>query len=169
MRFQHTATRRWLQSRFQVACWPAVFQHTATRRWLPSSNPYYQTRLPVSTHSHPKVAAGRVCRLCGWRRVSTHSHPKVAASVAHRIPANPAVSTHSHPKVAAATRLQYLALALVSTHSHPKVAAGTRPQEVQRIVFQHTATRRWLLPLMPPHRSGMGCFNTQPPEGGCFC
>ena len=33
----------------------------------------------------------------------------------------------------------------VSTHSHPKVAAaGARRIKLQNMVFQHTATRRWL-------------------------
>ena len=33
--------------------------------------------------------------------------------------------------------------------------------------FQHTATRRWLLRTMQKVQPIFGCFNTQPPEGGC--
>ena len=62
-----------------------------------------------------------------------------------RIKYNALVSTHSHPKVAAASQITNINKWIVSTHSHPKVAA--------------------------PRRSGgsnlRGCFNTQPPEGGC--
>ena len=78
----------------------------------------------------------------------------------------------------------------VSTHSHPKVAAPPRAYRHYTAGFQHTATRRWLLPefvrttdtlhvsthshpkvaankylteVSPTKR-----FNTQPPEGGCI-
>ena len=56
----------------------------------------------------------------------------------------------------------------VSTHSHPKVAARCWVRcTALIIVFQHTATRRWL-PLNPTDTSlALLCFNTQPPEGGC--
>ena len=33
--------------------------------------------------------------------------------------------------------------------------------------FQHTATRRWLLCRLGRPWGLSGCFNTQPPEGGC--
>ena len=37
---------------------------------------------------------------------------------------------------------------IVSTHSHPKVAASwTLGHYTEETVFQHTATRRWLLPI----------------------
>ena len=36
------------------------------------------------------------------------------------------------------------------------------------LVFQHTATRRWL-PGSAKYSSSSVCFNTQPPEGGCVC
>ena len=34
--------------------------------------------------------------------------------------------------------------------------------------FQHTATRRWLHPHRYTHFLNSLCFNTQPPEGGCW-
>ena len=34
-------------------------------------------------------------------------------------------------------------------------------------LFQHTATRRWLL-IHSARPLRVGCFNTQPPEGGCL-
>ena len=54
------------------------------------------------------------------------------------------VSTHSHPKVAADPIQLDLKLSYVSTHSHPKVAANTVKLKIFLVVFQHTATRRWL-------------------------
>ena len=55
------------------------------------------------------------------------------------------VSTHSHPKVAAKQAIYANNYLRVSTHSHPKVAAFGK--QLRFNVF--------------------GCFNTQPPEGGC--
>ena len=56
----------------------------------------------------------------------------------------------------------------VSTHSHPKVAALERSREQYlKELFQHTATRRWLLFLFCFNVIFNKCFNTQPPEGGC--
>ena len=78
----------------------------------------------------------------------------------------------------------------VSTHSHPKVAAWGAQRAKNRYVmfqhtatrrwllashswneyiaqFQHTATRRWLLPVLCFILEFAAGFNTQPPEGGC--
>ena len=55
--FQHTATRRWLQSPQLHQTHRLEFQHTATRRWLLGSIPAPNLLTIVSTHSHPKVAA----------------------------------------------------------------------------------------------------------------
>ena len=55
------------------------------------------------------------------------------------------ISTHSHPKVAAIHPLPVFAWQYISTHSHPKVAAVKKPKSYLTTVFQHTATRRWLL------------------------
>ena len=54
------------------------------------------------------------------------------------------VSTHSHPKVAAKSYCRILDGDKVSTHSHPKVAACLVYLLHHYILFQHTATRRWL-------------------------
>ena len=55
--FQHTATRRWLLHSITIFHQSTLFQHTATRRWLRNESFKYIVGLYVSTHSHPKVAA----------------------------------------------------------------------------------------------------------------
>ena len=77
---------------------------------------------------------------------------------------------------------------VVSTHSHPKVAVVPVPPYALKTMFQHTATRRWLLsggqcfgsvqvsthshPKVAATNKSAIClvhrFNTQPPEGGCW-
>ena len=58
--------------------------------------------MPVSTHSHPKVAAPYISKGAFREfKVSTHSHPKVAATDVSNFANLLKVSTHSHPKVAA--------------------------------------------------------------------
>ena len=59
----------------------AKFQHTATRRWLRGYMSDLASRINVSTHSHPKVAARITLARNLPPVVSTHSHPKVAASL----------------------------------------------------------------------------------------
>ena len=56
-KFQHTATRRWLPSATAFINSSSLFQHTATRRWLHQCDHLVPLATPVSTHSHPKVAA----------------------------------------------------------------------------------------------------------------
>ena len=99
--FQHTATRRWLLGPLDNWLSIILFQHTATRRWLRRrfaaavAHHRFNTQPPeggclllikglamtitVSTHSHPKVAAGGNSCDISFIVVSTHSHPKVAA------------------------------------------------------------------------------------------
>ena len=77
--FQHTATRRWLRVGRNLLSHSSKFQHTATRRWLRLRCRCWWTWPPVSTHSHPKVAAPGVPPAIKMFKVSTHSHPKVAA------------------------------------------------------------------------------------------
>ena len=55
----------------------------------------------------------------------------------------------------------------VSTHSHPKVAAVYALKILTFLMFQHTATRRWLLAIDFIPNLIISSFNTQPPEGGC--
>ena len=121
--FQHTATRRWLQSVSPTLNALGKFQHTATRRWLLGYGDKGSETLLVSTHSHPKVAAPPLC-ISTTFFVSTHSHPKVAAT-ASSLPSS-SLSVFQHT----ATRrwlpivnLFFTQLIFVSTHSHPKVAA----------------------------------------------
>ena len=145
--------------------------------------------MAVSTHSHPKVAAIFTRNATGRLYVSTHSHPKVAAQPRENNFLDFAVSTHSHPKVAAQYQYTRAKFHWVSTHSHPKVAANKSVMTRKYLVFQHTATRRWLLKCknnnqccykfqhtatrrwLPRKRvlihQIIWCFNTQPPEGGC--
>ena len=56
-KFQHTATRRWLQPTTGEPKRQKKFQHTATRRWLHLPLSMDCLNKHVSTHSHPKVAA----------------------------------------------------------------------------------------------------------------
>ena len=83
------------------------------------------------------------------RNVSTHSRPKAAAIIGYATLGGRLVSTHSRPKAAAQVIKKYRNHYDVSTHSRPKAAA---------------------LPLFFSPML-VGCFNTQPPEGGCssFC
>ena len=144
----------------------------------------------VSTHSRAKAAASPYQRASKSLRVSTHSRAKAAADVGINIELLDIVSTHSRAEAAASWRGLCGDISAVSTHSHPKVAAAlslphhldlrrfnTQPPEGgcttrrSKIAafgrFQHTATRRWLLPLDSPRLGTWRGFNTQPPEGGC--
>ena len=168
-KFQHTATRRWLRALLTSLSDVLTFQHTATRRWLRLLTEPMLTSCDVSTHSHPKVAAFGIpflhpkgnsfntqppeggCfvkarfKFCDF--LFQHTATRRWLPLSRSLPSPLAtVSTHSHPKVAAQD-LSLVALpSVVSTHSHPKVAALIR------------------------HATGASvfCFNTQPPEGGCY-
>ena len=100
------------------------FQHTATRRWLP------------------------ILIFCTgiFTGVSTHSHPKVAAYSQRYIFAYCGVSTHSHPKVAARPRRGKTGL-WNRFNTQPPEGGCHRWLTKANIqsMFQHTATRRWLL------------------------
>ena len=146
----------------------ATFQHTATRRWLRHNAGGIIPRGMVSTHSHPKVAASDVLPRLSGPSVSTHSHPKVAAHSFMLRSLRGRVSTHSHPKVAASSYFSGRTKLGVSTHSHPKVAAITTNKSVGKgNVSTHShpkvaAIKKYVV------RRKRHCFNTQPPEGGCF-
>ena len=129
---------------------------------------HFQLALQVSTHSHPKVAAIYQQHLQLALQVSTHSHPKVAARIAvvslssfrrfqhtatrrwlqnkkPRIKRGLNVSTHSHPKVAANALCTLCPIAFSFNTQPPEggcMALLTEPLGI--LVFQHTATRRWL-------------------------
>ena len=100
---------------------------------------------PVSTHSHPKVAADFVFNSWLWFSCFNTQPPEGGCFRQPDINLWQVVSTHSHPKVAAASDLFRVDYHSVSTHSHPKVAARERFNPIfAGIKFQHTATRRWL-------------------------
>ena len=61
------------------------FQHTAARRRLPFALRVSFAATPVSTHSRPKAAAGRLTEMDKEREVSTHSRPKAAAAVIYKL------------------------------------------------------------------------------------
>ena len=173
--FQHTATRRWLRNNRYFNEKPIKFQHTATRRWLLARVSTVGQSYEVSTHSHPKVAAGKGGRPKSLTEVSTHSHPKVAADVdfignaliakfqhtATRrwlllfrltLRLGSLVSTHSHPKVAAAVIRPISELIAVSTHSHPKVAAGDVVADLDTLrVSTHSHPKVAAVLLFPSH------------------
>ena len=98
--------------------------------------------------------------------VSTHSRPKAAVQIQRA-----AIYQTLFQHTAARRRLAYLrhdeGAYRVSTHSRPKAAdSATIAWSVTRR-FQHTAARRRLQAWMWCKIS-YGCFNTQPPEGGCL-
>ena len=143
--FQHTATRRWLQSVWVLVELENIVSTHSHPKVAANLKGFPLFKLNVSTHSHPKVAAYEVDHISQVWQVSTHSHPKVAALHIRPCASKSAVSTHSHPKVAAQRIVKRVCDRRVSTHSHPKVAAN-------------------LDYFSLPSSKG---FNTQPPEGGC--
>ena len=122
------------------------FQHTAARRRLLITKLGKWHIGEVSTHSHPKVAAEDGDIWCDYAFVSTHSPPKAAATYSVSTPFLMAVSTHRRPKAAAYLMDNDGFVVEVSTHSRPKAAASNAAQPQFKLL----------------------CFNTQPPEGGCF-
>ena len=174
-RFQHTATRRWLVKLRHFALLHApVSTHSHPKvagfgvigvvqivirfntqppegGWKDAESGQYE--YIVSTHSHPKVA--------GRLNISIPPLPPLFQHTAtrrwlgrqlRRLVARAVVSTHSHPKVAGyGSSRGMVEQILVSTHSHPKVAGiCTGHILTSRRAFQHTATRRWLVPLPKP-------------------
>ena len=146
------------------------FQHTAARRRLPYLLFCAIIAPVVSTHSRPKAAAG-IAGFVYWAKfiVSTHSRPKAAASSTQSMFNKNIVSTHSRPK-AAAKFCTYIGEDLWSFNTQPpeggclmahrqqrmRECFNTQPPEggcffsrdkaESKILFQHTAARRRLLP-----------------------
>ena len=145
-----------------------LFQHTATRRWLPTMT-VRRRYFPLFQHTATRRW------LPTYRKIISAFYE---------------VSTHSHPKVAALGILAGI-VPTKSFNTQPP-EGGCRATSAMPFVsqlFQHTATRRWLLGktlLVTQHLAvsthshpkvaakgnehGKGknyCFNTQPPEGGC--
>ena len=191
-RFQHTATRRWLQRYKNYMGYARLFQHTATRRWLPTTQTAQLMTELVSTHSHPKVAALIAISLKQVYSGFNTQPPEGGCLGASGV--NVWVDEFQHT----ATRRW-----LRNSRGGRLYATGgfnTQPPEggclvafylsVTAPLFQHTATRRWLLSYRRPLGGELGVsthshpkvaapnergcyiltngFNTQPPEGGCW-
>ena len=144
--FQHTATRRWLLPPLVTVKTHHLFQHTATRRWLLRKSCLYLRIQPVSTHSHPKVAAcadeakqfnhfsfntqppegGCILLFCYSRTVRCFNTQPPEGGCPERKDIVSAWLWFQHT----ATR-RWLPVKLV--------------RWVYQLMFQHTATRRWLL------------------------
>ena len=168
-----------------------LFQHTATRRWLQSAFSLSNKAIRVSTHSHPKVAANISQQKVVELTVSTHSHPKVAACKRLRHDWRYLGFNTQPPEGGCFTAGASAKIAFaVSTHSHPKVAASkavlfsrcsfsfnTQPPEGGCKIGFINLTQAYSFNTQPPEG---GChqyffclyiiysFNTQPPEGGCL-
>ena len=145
-----------------------MFQHTATRRWLPVQSVINFNKEYVSTHSHPKVAAGAQDDLQPILECFNTQPPEGGCEGEQHALLDSKQFQHT------ATRRW---LPIIGQEYIPTVR------------FQHTATRRWLpagkkylfqMPLVSTHShpkvaaSPTPCrklchhgFNTQPPEGGC--
>ena len=78
------------------------------------------------------------------------------------------VSTHSRPK-AAAHSVQFAVQLISGFNTQPPEGGCIENgcQNIRRCMFQHTATRRWLLFRVFNSYLYQYSFNTQPPEGGC--
>ena len=166
--FQHTAARRRLRQSASVKIEFASFNTQPPEGGCPKhSADWYFGR---GFNTQPPEGG---CR--NWYpnhyngTVSTHSHPKVAASI-HAINQLQLISFNTQPPEGGCLYPKFISLSfIVSTHSHPKVAAAD-PRTIHAYLskFQHTATRRWLLFYFSHLPKSIGCFNTQPPEGGCL-
>ena len=166
----------------------------------------------VSTHSHPKVAAPTSFSIAGTQQSfntqppeggclndNNRNHTELmfqhTATRRWLLPGRPSAAPTArfntqppeggcvaHPPAGDEQQR-------VSTHSHPKVAAWPAPASLGGLMFQHTATRRWLpggfplladtpafqhtatrrwLRLLAVAVTAISSFNTQPPEGGCW-
>ena len=148
------------------AVWP--FQHSAARRRLDRKH-IFNPMTGVSTLSRPKAAvtnytrAQQVCKFqhsAARRRLPSSGRP--TASIA---------SFNTQPPEGGWAKGKRGGVAVeVSTLSRPKAADGIMPtncKQLSLLRFQHSAARRRLKdsPLM---MSNNACFNTQPPEGGCY-
>ena len=101
-------------------------------------------------------------------RVSTHSRPKAAATTATGRRVSFGSFNTQPPEGGCFLISRLFRPALVSTHSRPKAAESTPALFMtQMYLFQHTAARRRLSPLINTAAARHG-FNTQPPEGGCI-
>ena len=170
-----------------------VFQHTAARRRLPYPPSGGTPLRGVSTHSRPKAAALRQAdgtwqeapfqHTAARRRLLALLHLRHAARLFQHTAARrrllirraqpkrpPLVSTHSRPKAAASLVAAVISvIGKVSTHSRPKAAAHPRGRFAPASGCFNTQPPEGGCPAAAIRRSARPCFNTQPPEGGCNC
>ena len=143
--FQHTATRRWLLLTKIRVIISTLFQHTATRRWLLCLSHPSGLSEPVSTHSHPKVAASKNKIIKQKYKCFNTQPPEGGCTISYRkVTANMSFNTQPPEGGCLPNKMQVAGMYMVSTHSHPKVAAKVRHLRWLSRQFQHTATRRWL-------------------------
>ena len=127
------------------ACRSSWFQHTATRRWLRRKPTAAICNGCFNTQPPEGGCPLRFVRCVNIMRVSTHSHPKVAACRLCWISSRQTRFNTQPPEGGCMIIFLRSISFIVSTHSHPKVAAPTAAlAELQMEMFQHTATRRWL-------------------------
>ena len=123
------------------------FQHTATRRWLLRRYHWRTSQYGVSTHSHPKVAADRLTLIFAVLSRFNTQPPEGGCSLVDR-----GVSVSGQFQHTATRRwLQQTSLQCVQRVQFQHTATRRwLPQRhvkpLRMIEFQHTATRRWLLP-----------------------
>ena len=189
--FQHTATRRWLQSNDASLADIMAFQHTATRRRLPKVCFIRIFAISFQHTAARRRLRGKANKHLGKAMVSTHSRPKAAASIT--LPDGNAfkVSTHSRPKAAARFLitsamglrgfntqppeggcwriLDFLVFRVgVSTHSRPKAAASHVFISSEFPCVSTHSRPKAAAAIRPAVISTTNSFNTQPPEGGCI-
>ena len=101
--------------------------------------------------------------------VSTHSRLKAAAKTVVVANAENLVSTHSRLKAAVGIGGDYWFYQLVSTHSRLKAAAlGSNDKCVSVFVSTHSRLKAADIEFANIKLDKQR-FNTQPPEGGCYC
>ena len=101
-KFQHTATRRWLEvtyTGFHVLL--SFNTQPPEGGWQTSAKMIDKEK--VSTHSHPKVAGLFVCILNNSRGSFNTQPPEGGWKFCDGVKLQDTVSTHSHPKVAGAS------------------------------------------------------------------
>ena len=165
--FQHSAARRRLVLIRYVRRYSKQFQHSAARRrlnWASSvtaSFNCFNTQPPEGGCEHGMVALFGIGRFNtqppegGWLRKPSVYYPfyvfqhsaarRRLPFPTHHWPFPIRVSTLSRPKAAVPTPVLVMPKPLVSTLSRPKAAADSAN-----------------------HCDRCVCFNTQPPEGGCY-
>ena len=127
--FQHTAARRRLDPTYSQSAIAKLFQHTAARRRLE----VLQNGLKI---------AGLFQHTAARRRLAWDTDALIAEMRFNTQP----------PEGGWKSRAEIKKLGSVSTHSRPKAAGMSHTVAIQAKLFQHTAARRRLVPIL----SGLG-------------